>query len=101
MLVAQSVELLTLNQKVSGSIHDRHTDKMENIKHIKNIARAFKKENRIVVYLISRTSPSMYDWQHRLRVRSILFGHSFTTYHPEMDFTLALESGWNEQPVNK
>lgn len=69
---------------------------MENIKHIRNIAKTFQKDNRIVVYLLSRTSRSMYDWQHRLRVRSSLFGHSFMTYHPEMDFTVALSLGWKE-----
>ena len=37
---------------------------------------------------------TLYDIQHRLRVKSIIYGCIFHTYHPDMDFTNAVNAGW-------
>ena len=68
---------------------------MEHLRHIKNRVIAFEKGGRTIVYVKGRYSGSMFDWQRRLRIRTAIYGHSFSTYHSEMDFTLALASGWN------
>ena len=67
-----------------------------NFDHIKNRAKIFKKDDTIIVYVHSRMTGTLYDIQHRLRVRSALFGYMFTSYHQDMDFTLALSKGWVE-----
>ena len=40
---------------------------------------------------------SLYEIQHRLRVKSIIYGFVFHTYHPDMDFTNAENAGWFKQ----
>jgi hypothetical protein len=68
-----------------------------NFDHIKNKAKAFRKDDRIIIYVNSRIDGrSLFDIQHRLRVRQLVFGYIFTSYHPDMDFTLALSLGWVE-----
>ena len=72
--------------------------------HIKNKAKVFKKVNQVLIYVNSRTTGkssksvgrTLFDIQHRLRIRSAVFGYIFTSYHPDMDFTLSLSSGWVE-----
>jgi len=39
----------------------------------------------------------LYEIQHRLRVKSIIYGCVFHTYHPDMDFTNAENAGWFKQ----
>lgn len=37
---------------------------------------------------------SLFEYQHKARIKQILFGEVFTYYHPEMDFTNALNAGF-------
>lgn len=75
-----------------------------NLDHIKNKVKVFKKDDRVLIYVQPRSinksttgiGRTLFDIQHRLRVRQALFGYMFTSYHLEMDFTLALNSGWVE-----
>ena len=69
---------------------------MEHLKYIKNRVIAFEKGGRTVIYVKIRVNKSMFDWQRRLRIRTAVFGHYFTTYHAEMDFTHSLNCGWKE-----
>lgn len=70
---------------------------MISINSIKNKVRTFQKEDAIIVYVQDRhKSGRLYEWQHRLRMRTILRGCLFHTYHQDMDFSLALSSGWTE-----
>ena len=37
---------------------------------------------------------NLFEIQHRLRVKVIIYGCFFHTYHPDMDFTIAEQAGW-------
>jgi len=85
---------------------------------IKNKVRAFQKDGQISVYInvrakkvtytreidkngemkkIKRISvKNNYEIHHELNVRGALYGCRFSSYNPQMDFTLALNSGWVE-----
>lgn len=49
----------------------------------------------IVNYLFYKEDKrkSLFDYQHKARIKQIIFGEVFTYYHKEMDFTHALNSG--------
>lgn len=40
---------------------------------------------------------SLYEIQHRLRIKFAIFGCIFHTYHPDMNFTNAENAGWVKQ----
>jgi len=64
---------------------------------IKNKVRVFQKGELVIIYLKDRhKSEKLYEWQHRLRVRCVIFRCLFHTYHSDMDFSLSLRSGWTE-----
>lgn len=70
---------------------------LQAIYKIKNKARVFGKEGKVIVYVSwSEKKRSLFDIQHQLRIRSIIYGCMFTTYNNEMNFTLGISKGWKE-----
>ena len=51
---------------------------------------------RKIVYIAPRDiekKQELHEKQHRLRLKTFLYGHIFQIYHPDMDFTNALNAG--------
>ena len=76
------------------------------ISNIKNKAKVFQHtDGRIIVYIQCRdfmlfegrkTEKNNYHHHHNLRFRSMIYGTLIVSYNPDMDFTLAMNSGWVE-----
>lgn len=41
----------------------------------------------------SDNNKNNFQLQHKLRIKQIIYGHIFTYYHPQMDFTFCLNNG--------
>jgi len=89
-----------------------------NLDSIKNKEWALEKDGKISVFITVRTRKAVYtketdrkgitkkvkrfadknnyDIHHNLNVRGAIYGYRFSSYNPNMDFTLALESGWTK-----
>jgi hypothetical protein len=75
---------------------------------MKNAVVSYVKENRRIIYLEPKVYTKkknedekvreriLFDVQHRLRIKSAIYGYMFQTYHPDMDFTIAKDAGWNK-----
>jgi len=75
---------------------------------MKNQVVAYIKDNQIVVYIKQRNrrlfvkkdrykedeNQYRHNLNHKCRIKQILYGFIFVTYHPQMNFTYAENNGW-------
>jgi hypothetical protein len=64
---------------------------------MKNAVIILSKEGKKIVYIAPRAiekKQELHERQHRLRLKTLLYGHFFQIYDPGMDFTNAENAGW-------
>lgn len=59
-------------------------------KYFSNEYRTFRKSREM------GTDRTLFDIQHRLRVKVVIYGCIFQTYDPGMDFTNMINAGWEK-----
>lgn len=61
---------------------------------MKNLVIMLKAGDRIISYInINIKNKDLPSIHHKLRLKEVIFGGTFAVYHPEMDFTNAINAG--------
>lgn len=62
---------------------------------MKNVVIRLQKDGKQSIYIgIKRRSELLATLQHKLRIKCIIYNSVVSSYHPDMDFTNALNAGW-------
>lgn len=54
-----------------------------------------KGKDKITYIDVPSITKSLYELQHKVRVKQMIYGYKFAYFSPAMNFEHAIEKGWN------